>query len=603
MAPRPNNSVNAKKKNGPPTGVVLVVMTGAIAAGVALAVWQRTQAPAGPSAAAGEPAYVARPAGSITFNRDVAPIIYRECSPCHRAGEAAPFELITYADVRKRGKQIVQVIEDRFMPPFLPEPGPLAFANARHLTAEQIGLLRQWVADGAVEGAAADLGPHPQWTQGWQLGAPDLVLQMPQAYRLVAEGKDVYRNFVIPSPVATRRHIRAVEFRPGTRAIHHVFIQMDKTRNSRRRDEADPEIGFSGMDSPISVESPRGHFLSWQPGRGPTEMPPGLPWTLEPGTDLVLQVHLQPIGKVETIQSTMGFYFTEQGPTNATFKIALSSYDIDIPAGQKDYLVEDQFVLPSDVDLLSILPHAHYLGHRVEGRATLPDGTVLPLITIPRWDFNWQSDFRYRDPVRLPRGTRLSMRFSYDNSADNVRNPHQPPERVRYGLNSTDEMAELWLQLLPRTTNDLTQLQAAYGRRVADDTVTFNQFVLRADPNNARAHNSLGNALVALGRPGEGRQHFQTAVRLKPDFDEAHYHLGVLAALERNPAVAEQEFLAAVASNPDHFKARNNLGKLFLDQRRVEEARAQFEAVLRLNPGDPIATANLELVQRLRGAR
>lgn len=591
--------VKRAPKQSRPVGMVLAVLAGAVALGIVVAVW-RNAPPRDAVAPAAEPEYQPRPKGTITFNRDIAPLVYRECSPCHRAGEAAPFELVTYEDVRKRDRQIVKVIGDRFMPPFLPEPAPLAFANARHLRPDEIGLIRQWVSEGAVEGAPGDLPAKPQWTQGWQLGPPDLVVKMTEPYLLAAEGKDVYRNFVIPSPINTRRYIRAVEFRPGTRAIHHVFIQMDRTRNSRRRDDADPAVGFSGMDSPVTVESPSGHFLSWQPGRGPTEMPVGLPWTLDPGTDLVLQVHLQPIGKIEAVQSTIGVYFTDQGPTNTTFKIALSNYGIDIPAGRKDYLVEDQFTLPSDVDLLAVLPHAHYLGQRLEGRATLPDGSVIPLLTIPRWDFNWQSDFRYQQPIHLPRGTRLSMRYTYDNSAENVRNPHQPPQRVQYGLNSTDEMAELWLQLLAKTPDDLTRLQAVYGRRVAEDSVTFNRFVLERDPKNARAHNNLGNAYVALGQPAEGLRHFRQAVRLKPDYDEAHYHLGVMAVLANNVVEAEQEFMATIAANPDHYKARNNLGKLLLDQRRVEEARQQFESVLKLNPGDPMATANLAILDRVR---
>lgn len=575
-----------------------LLTAGAIAAGVGGALISRK--PPSPPRPAGSP-YIARPPGTVTFSKDIAPILHRECAPCHRPGEAAPFDLISYEDARKRGRQIAQVTADRYMPPFLPEPGPFPLANARFLTRDEIGLIAQWVSEGAPEGSTTDPPLKPAWTQGWQLGPPDQVLRMVQPYSLVAEGRDVYRNFVIPAPVDRPRHIRAVEFRPGTRAIHHVFIQTDRTRNSRQRDADDPGVGFDGMDSPVTVESPSGHFLSWQPGRGPTETPPGLPWTLEPGTDLVLQVHLQPIGKVETVQSSIGLYFTDQGPTNTPFKIALSSYAIDIPAGEAEYVVEDRFTLPVDVELLAVLPHAHFLGNRLEGRATLPNGTVLPLLTIPRWDFNWQSDFRYRQPVPLPRGTRLSMRFTYDNSSANVRNPHQPPQRVRYGLNSTDEMGEFWLQLLARTPEDLRLLQSAYGRRVAEDTIAFNRFLLEQNPGNARAHNHLGKAYMALGRPEEALDHFRTAARLKPDFDEARYHLGVMAAVAKNLPEAEQEFLAAIAANPAHYKARNNLGTLYLNQRRVEEARQQFEEALRLNPGDPIATSNLERVNRIRG--
>jgi hypothetical protein len=378
---------------------------------------------------------------------------------------------------------------------------------------------------------------------------------------------------------------------------------MDATRNSRRLDEQDAEPGFGGMSSPVTVESPSGNFASWQPGRGPTEYPPGLPWTIEPGTDIVLQVHLQPSGKPESVQPSLGLYFTTQGPTNTPFKMALSSYNIDIPAGERDYVVEDQFILPVDADLLAILPHAHYLGKRLEGRATLPDGTAVPFLNIPRWDFNWQSDYRYVRPIPLPRGTRLSMRYIYDNSDGNVRNPHQPPRRVRYGLQSTDEMGELWLQFLTHTPEDFTRLQAAYGRRVAEGSITFNRFLLAQDSDNARAHNNLGIALVALGRNSEGLEEFRHAARLKPDFDEAHYHLGVMAGLANKSEEAEKEFLAAIAANPEHYKARNNLGTIYLEQRRLDEAKRQFLEVLRLNPGDANARANLEIVNRLQAGK
>jgi hypothetical protein len=577
--------------------LALIITMGAIAAGIVAALFFRVgKSELGPSIS--HPAYVARPRGTVTFNKDIAPILYSQCAACHRPGESAPFNLITVDDARKRARQIVKVTEDRFMPPFLPEPGLLRLSNERRLTADQIGVIRQWAEEGAVEGAAADLPSPPHWAEGWQLGPPDLVVTMPESYLLGADGPDVYRNFVVPVTLAERRFIRAVEFRPGTRGLHHVFIQVDRTRTSRQMDEQDAGPGFNGMDNPITAESPSGHFLGWQPGRGPTEMPQGLPWVLDPGTDLVLQIHMQPSGKPEEVQPSIGLYFTSGAPTNTPFKLALSSYAIDIPPGATDYIVEDHFDLPVDVQLLAVLPHAHFLGKRLEGFATFPDGARLLLLRIDRWDFNWQSDYRYANPVVLPRGTRLSMRYSYDNSEGNPRNPNQPPIRVQYGLQSTDEMGEFWLQLITRTPADLDRLRASYALRVAEDSIQFSQLVLKKDPTNARAHNNLGKAMIALGRPQDGLQHFQIAARLKPDFDEARYHLGVMANMAGKTVEAEQEFVAAIKANPSHFKARNNLGLIYLEQRRFAAAKEQFKLVLQLNAEDSLARNNLELLRR-----
>jgi hypothetical protein len=544
--------------------------------------------------------YVPRPAGSVTFNKEIAPILYEHCSVCHRPGGTGPFDLIVYTDARKRAEQIGKVTQDRYMPPWLPEHGVEEFVGARRLSAEQLGLIEQWIADGTPEGSPSELPPAPKWPDGWQLGAPDLVVTMPETYRLAAEGKDIYRNFVVPVPLTTNRFVQAVEFRAETKTIHHAFIRVDHSRQSRRLDAQDPEPGFGGMETPASAEGAGGHFLSWQPGRGPTRMPEGLAWPVQAGSDLVVQMHMQPSGKPEAVRASIALYFTDQPPTNTPTKIGLSSLAIDIPAGSTNFIVEDSYQLPVDVDLLAVLPHAHYLGKRLEGFAILPDGTRKTLLLIKNWDFNWQSDFRFAKPISLPKGTRLSMRYSYDNSTNNIRNPNQPPARVKYGLQSSDEMGELWLQILTRHNGDLEKLESDYGREVVDEIVIFNRFLLEQDPKNARAHNQLAKALLYKSLRAEAVSHFLTAVQLQPDNDEAHYHLGILAMDQNNPALAEAEFELTLRANPDHFKARNNLGLVCLQQNRLDEAEAHFNDVLRLNPGDAIATGNLRLVSRAK---
>src|SRR5437867_5392824 len=355
--------------------------------------------------------FVPRPRGELTFNKHIAPILFQHCAGCHRPGEAGPFSLLTYQQVKAKAKDVVKVTANRYMPPWLPEHGGPALADERRLTEDEIGVIRQWSEEGAVEGLAADLPPLPRWTEGWQLGTPDLVAEMPGAYTLPTEGRDVYRNFVIPLSVPTRRFVRAMEFKPNSKVFHHIFVRFDRTRQSRRLDAQDAEAGFGGMAVPPTAETPGGHFLSWQPGRGPARSPDGLAWALEPNSDLILLAHLQPNGKPETVRPSIGFYFTDQAPTNSAFKIVLSSMDIDIPAGATNYETQDSYVLPVDAQVLAVLPHAHYLGKEMHGTAVLPNGETRSLLSIKEWDFNWQSDYRYLEPIQLPKGTRIGMLF------------------------------------------------------------------------------------------------------------------------------------------------------------------------------------------------
>ena len=319
--------------------------------------------------------------GPVTFSRDVAPIVFQKCAGCHRPGQSAPFALLTYEEIKKHARQIAEVTQRRYMPPWLPEPGYGEFALDRRLGSDQIGILQQWVAEGAVEGNQADLPPLPRFPEGWQLGVPDLVVSLPQVYTLSAEGKDVYRNFVFPISVPTLRYVKAVEFLPGNpKVVHHAFINVDETRQSRRLAEKQNPPGFDGMELPESAVMPGGQLLGWQPGKVPSLTVGGLSWVLKTNMDLVLQMHLHPSGRPETVQPAIGFYFTGQAPTNTPFRIKLACFDFEIPAGAADYVVEQSYVLPVDVSLLRVLPHAHYLGKDLQGYALLSSGEKRWLI-------------------------------------------------------------------------------------------------------------------------------------------------------------------------------------------------------------------------------
>jgi mono/diheme cytochrome c family protein len=526
-------------------------------------------------------AFVPRPPGTLTFSKDIAPILFARCAGCHRPGQSAPFDLLTYENAKKRAPQIAEVTAKRYMPPWLPEPGYGDFANSRRLSDDEIEMIRQWVAEGTPEGSPADLPRPPDWVEGWQLGKPDLVVELARPYTLPTEGRDIYRNFVIPVPLETRRHVRAFEFNPGnSKAVHHAFVKVDPTRQSRRLDGADGQPGFSGMNVPDSVLMPDGHFMGWQPGKLPYEEPAGLAWTLQPGSDLVLQQHFRLSGKPESIQPKVGLYFTNQAPTNTCFKFLLTSIVLDIPPGIRDYVVTDDFVLPSDVQVLAVLPHAHYLCKEMQGFATLPDGTRKWLILIKNWDFNWQGDYRYAQPVFLPKGTTLSMRFTYDNSTNNIANPNNPPKRVTYGPQSTDEMAELWFQVLPPSRKDFTLLSEKASEKMLKVFVERYTHELQINPNDAKANKKLGTTLLGQGKVEEAIGYLRTAVQNDPRDDEPHYFLGLALRQQNKLMEARMEFQSALRINPKNFKAHGNLGVMFAEQGLLQIAETHLRRAL-----------------------
>jgi tetratricopeptide (TPR) repeat protein len=326
-----------------------------------------------------------------------------------------------------------------------------------------------------------------------------------------------------------------------------------------------------------------------------------LAWPLEPNTDLVLQIHLQPTGKSETIRSEIGFYFTPTAPTNTPFKLALSSLTIDIPPGERSYLVQDSYTLPVDVHVLGVLPHAHYLGKELKGYATLPNGQTSWLLYIKDWNFNWQGDYQYREPVFLPRGTKLTMQYRYDNSSDNPLNPHKPPRRVQYGVQTIDEMGELWLQVLARDKQQLAALSQDYQSKIIEEALLYNSYLLGLDPQNVKAHLALGKAQYFSNKIPEARQSFQTALQLKPDYDEAHYFLGLLARRSNRLADAQNHFAQAVRSNSDHGKAHGNLALLLLEQNELAGAETHFREAIRINPEDVIAHDSLGVIYFQQG--
>jgi hypothetical protein len=535
----------------------------------------------------------------VTFNKDIAPIIYRNCSSCHHTGESTPFNLITYGEVANRARQIAEVTGLGIMPPWPPQTGGgyPALVGARRLSEADRELIQRWVSGGAIEGTAGDLPPPPQWSSEWQLGPPDLVLEMDRTYNLAAEGKDVYRNFVIPSAVTERRYVRAIEFRPESRAVHHAAIEVDGSRQSRLQEAAEQSPGFPGPMTK-SGEMPPGQFLAWTPGKTVTISLPGMPWILDPGTDLVLTSHLRSTGRIEPIRCKLGFYFTNRPPERTAYRLLLASEMIDIPPGATNYSVENSFTLPVDCQALAVHPHCHFLGREVEGHAEMPDGSTLPLLLITNWDFNWQGDYYFQTPVTLPRGSVLRMRITYDNSTNNVRNPNTPPKRVRWGPQSADEMAELCFLLLPERPEDQKFLDAAHQRSVIQTATRGAEANVRENPNDANARVQLGNIRLAQGRIDDAKSEIERAIQLNPDLAKARYYAGLIARLQNRLPDAEREFELSARLDPSDAKTWGNLGFVQIGLSNIKGARESLRRALEIDPTLTLARNMLDQISK-----
>jgi Tetratricopeptide repeat len=532
--------------------------------------------------ALGLSAAAAQDSARPTFVHDIAPLLWAHCASCHHSGGAGPFALISYQDARRHARQIVQATRTRQMPPWLPEPGYGDFLEEQRLTDAQIALISRWVADGTPQGPASELPVPPRFPEGWVLGQPDVIVEAPRGITVPATGPDVFWNFILSPTLKTARYVRAIEIRPGaTHMVHHANMIVDPARSARRR-EVSPGAGFPGMD--LTVERPAldfdSHFLFWKPGNTPYSEPKGFSWRLDPGTDLVLNTHLKTQGRPESVRPAVGLYFTNDPPTHFPMLIQLTGDDqLDIPAGARDFVVRDDFRLPADADVLAVYPHAHYLGKLLEGFATLPDGTRKWLIRIPDWNQDWQAVYHYRKPVLLPRGSVISMRYHYDNSAANPHNPSHPPRRVQAGDQATDEMSHLWLQLLPQGHGDTRPLieEALMRHRLAKN------------PTDFLASLRLGGLLMARLRAADALEPLAAAARLEPKDSEAHNLLGAALASVGRSADAIAQFRLAIQIQPDYSNARLNLANALARSGRLDEAAADYREILQVYPDDETA--------------
>ena len=399
--------------------------------------------------------------GQVTYTRDIAPMIQTRCLNCHREGQVAPFELADYDQTAKRANQIVQVTQDRIMPPWIPSSSHDKFVAERWLTDRELQLFKTWAESGRAKGDDADLPPEPKFAEGWRLGQPDLIVKMVEPFTVPADGPDLLQNFVIPISITEDKLVAAIEFHPGNKRVaHHSVLFLDDSGTARKLDTVTPEPGYANFGGPGFL--PSGALGGWSVGNTPRPLPNGMGRYLKKGSDLVVQMHYHPTGKQETDQSEIGLYFVKKPvaeslkePAKLVGSIWMANYEMDIAAGTQNYRRSTSYTLPKDVIMVGVVPHMHLLGKAMKVTATLPDKTEKTLIEIKNWNYNWQDEYYYERPFKLPAETRLDVEAVFDNSAENPSNPSSPPKRVTWGDGTKDEMLFCFFLLSSEKTEDL----------------------------------------------------------------------------------------------------------------------------------------------------
>ncbi len=519
-----------------------------------------------------------------TYSGEVAEILHQNCASCHRPEGPGPVPLLTYDDAAPRASLLAEMVANGRMPPWLPSSSGVSLEGARELSEAEKRILVRWAEAGAPRGDPDHEPSPPEWPAGWILGEPDLVLQVEDPFTVPAEGPDLYRNFVMPIPVDRPRWARAVELRPSAPHVtHHATMRVDQTAASRLAAEADTAPGFDEMFSISEAHPPGDLFMGWTPGRSPAPFPRGTAWRVEPGTDFVLQLHLMPMGRQEEVTARVGLYFTDREPTLQPMMIRLGSQTLDIPPGEPEYVIEDTFELPVGVDAVGAYPHAHFLAREMRIWAEPPRDDDILLLEIPRWDFDWQDAYRFADPVPLPAGTVLRIRYTYDNTANNPRNPHDPPERVFYGPSSAEEMAELWLQVITRDEGDFDRLAGAVARKGLADRIEGWEFLLSIDSTDAEAHHGLGFVAQQAGDLEVAERHYRLATEHRPGLSVAYRRLGQVLEERGDRAAALGEYEAAVEALSRNVAALRDVGRLRAELGDTEGAAAALERAVELD--------------------
>jgi hypothetical protein len=422
-----------------------------------------------------------------TWSANVARIIYDNCTSCHRTGEIAPFPLETYEQVSDFGYSVKRAVEKREMPPWPPAKGHGNFIGARTLSDADVKTIADWVDGGMPTGDLSSAPKPPTFPSGSQLGTPDLVLRMSEKWTVQGNNKDVYRFFVLPTNLVKDRSVKAIEFRPGNAAVvHHVLYFLDTSGTARRKDAEDPQPGYSGFGDPGFETAVS--FLGWVPGAQTRFYPPTIGSTMYKNSDLVIQVHYAPSTVEQTDQSLVNIFFHESDNVRQVQEFAMNPRNLI--AGQRFVIPANRvqsfktsFDIPLEISVIGIAPHMHLLGKDARAYAVSPIGDTIRLISLPVWDFHWQGGYTYKNPVRVPRGSKLYYEASYDNTINNLENPNNPPKQVTWGEATTDEMLLCYFHWLPFQPGDETLDMETKLPTSVNDESAFRGFSMEARPS------------------------------------------------------------------------------------------------------------------------
>jgi tetratricopeptide (TPR) repeat protein len=531
-----------------------------------------------------------------TYAEDVAPLLHRHCAACHRPDGPAPMPLLTYDDARQVTELIARATADRRMPPWLPaRDAGIDFRDARILADREIEMLRRWADAGAPAGDLTRAPTPPPSAGPWTLGEPDLVLTMEESFPVPASaGHDLFRDFVLDVPLEEPRWVRAVELMPDNpRVVHHAIMKVDRTPTSRLADQADPLPGFDALMAESAARPPDGFFVGWTPGLVAMPFPEGMAWRLDPGTDFVVSAHLWPSGRAEEISLRIGLHFADAPPTRTPQLLRLGAQTIAIEPGDSAYVVEDRFRIPVDLQVIAAYPHAHFLARAVLAWAEPPDGGRIPLMDIPGWDFNRQEVYNYAEPVSLPAGTDLRMRYVYDNSATNPANPNNPPRRVLWGLNSDDEMAELWLQVITEGDREREELTRVAQQRDVVKQIEGWEHLAALDPDNPDVQIGLAEVAHARGKLEAALDHYDRAIGTRPGMTMAHHGRGRVLEDMGEIEAGMAAFQASLDALPTNLLALNDLGRLYLSLGDHGRALGLLQQAVSLDPTFADALNNL----------
>lgn len=382
-----------------------------------------------------------------TYAREVSRILQAKCQMCHRPNDIAPFSLLTYEDAQTWAEDIQRVVTEKIMPPWKPVHGFGEFRDAYNLTDDERITLTSWVAAGAPMGDPADL-PEPKAQTGeWQLGEPDMVVQMPEIFT-PNRGRDVYRCFVVSNPFQETAYVKAIDVLPGDRRIvHHVIMFIDDKGDAEKLDAAEEGPGYTCFGGPGFEISINGMLGGWAPGSLPKPLPEGISIQIPKGGRLIMQVHYFPVGRTGDDLTKVGLYFSKEKVERRLFYIPVVNTTFRIPPGNANYEVTANFAVPIflDAKIVQVFPHMHQLGRKIKLEYQEPRQTMKPLIYIDNWDFNWQGFYNYKDQIPVPAFSNLKLTCEFDNSSNNPKNPNDPVKEVRWGEATTDEMCIAFL--------------------------------------------------------------------------------------------------------------------------------------------------------------